>query len=420
MRHCLFLCLMLYAATSLAADDFATLAGQLNAAHKAGDYAAMETDADKLLALRPGYPRLEYLLAVARVHRGDKAGALEALGQVAEAGVYVDLAPIADFAAVKDQPAFRVLMTRFAALRAPLAKAAPGFRLVEPDFIPEGIAYDPGSGDFFLASVHLRKIVRVHGGQETAFAGPEADLWSVLGIKVDAAHGALWAVTSALPQMTGYAAALKGKSALYRFDLKTGAVQGSYPMPADGADHELNDLTVAPDGTVYAADGNGGVYVLTPDAKALRPLTDSGALESAQGLALSPDGRYLYISDYERGLYAYDFADKRLSRLKVSGKVNPYYVDGLVLYGRDLVAIQNAAEPQRVTRFHLSPDGLGIAGAQVLDSADPLAPEPTLATVVGDELYLVANSQWSRFDDAGHLPPKEQLQPPLIAKLPLD
>lgn len=423
MRRVLLLALALCALCSeaaLGADDFATLAAALNAAHKAGDYAAMETDAEKLLALRPGYPRLEYLLAVARVHRGDTPGTLQALGQVVEAGVYVDLAPIADFAALKDQPAFQALMARFAALHRPLAKAVPGFRLAEPDFIPEGIAYDPGSGDFFVASVHLREIVRVHGGKETAFAGPEAGLWSVLGIKTDPAHGALWAVTSALPQMTGYGTALKGKSALYRFDLKTGAVQGSYPVPADGADHELNDLTVAADGTVYAADGNGGVYVLSPGAKALVALTAAGALESAQGLALSPDGRYLYISDYERGLYAFDFADKQLLRLKVNDGVNPYYVDGMVLYGHDLVAVQNAAEPQRVTRFRLSPDGLAITDAEVLDSADPLAPEPTLATVVGDELYLVANSQWSRFDDAGQLPPQEQLQPPLIAKLPLD
>lgn len=420
MRHCLFLCLTLYAATSLAADDFTTLAGQLKAAHKAGDYAAMETDAEKLLALRPGYPRLEYLLAVARVHRGDTPGTLEALGRVAEAGIYVDLGPITDFAALKDQPAFQALVARFAALRRPVAKAAPGFRLAEPDFIPEGIAYDPGSGDFFVASVHLREIARVHGGKETAFAGAEAGLWSVLGIKVDAAHGALWAVTSALPQMTGYAAALKGRSALCRFDLKTGAVQGSYPVPGDGTDHELNDLTVAPDGTVYAADGNGGVYLLSPGAKALIPLTAAGALESAQGLALSADGRYLYISDYGRGLYAFDFADKQLLRLKVSDGVNPYYVDGMVLYGHDLVAVQNAAEPQRVTRFRLSPDGLAITDVEVLDSADPLAPEPTLATVVGDELYLVANSQWSRFDDAGRLPPKEQLQAPSIVKLPLN
>ncbi|HEV2322029.1 MAG TPA: SMP-30/gluconolactonase/LRE family protein, partial [Gammaproteobacteria bacterium] len=402
------------------ADDFATLAGQLNAAHKAGDYAAMETDAEKLLALRPGYPRLEYLLAVARVHRGDTPGTLEALGRVADSGLYVDLSQVADFAAFKDTPAFQALTARFAALRVPVAKASPGFRLAEPGFIPEGIAHDPASGDFFVASVHLREIVRVHGGQEAAFAGPESGLWSVLGIQADPAHGALWAVTSALPQMAGYAAALKGRSALDRFDLKTGTMQGTYPVPADGADHELNDLTVAADGTVYAADGDGGVYVLTPGAKALVPLTAAGALESAQGLALSPDGRYLYISDYERGLYAFDFADRELQRLKVNDKVNPYYVDGLVLHGRDLIGIQNAVEPQRVTRFRLSPDGLAVTDMDVLDSNDPLAPEPTLATVVGDSLYFVANSQWSRFDDAGRLPPKEQLQPPSIVRLPLN
>jgi len=31
----------------------------------------------------------------------------------------------------------------------------------------------------------------------------------------------------------------------------------------------------------------------------------------------------------------------------------------------------------------------------------------------------VANAQWSRFDEKNQLPPKDQLQAPLIAKLPL-
>lgn len=419
MRTGLLLCLALGSTTALAAEDFAALAGQLNAAHKAGDYAAMEDDAEKLLALRPGYPRLEYLLAVARAHRGDQAGALVALGQVANMGVYLDLTKSPDFAAFRDTPGFRALTARFAAVDAPLARAKPAFHLTEADFIPEGLAYDPGSGDFFVASVHLRKIVRVHAGKVSGFADRDTGLWSVLGLRVDAAHGRLWAVSSALPQMQGYDAKLEGKSALFRFDLKSGALQAVYPAPADGAGHELNDLTVGPEGSVYSADGNGGVYLLAPDSKALRLLTPAAALESSQGLALSADGRYLYIADYERGLYAYEFSSGRLLRLRAPAGVNTYYVDGLVRHGQDLVAIQNAAEPQRVIRFHLDDSGLAITAAEVLDSADPLAPEPTLETVVGDRLYLVANSQWSRFDDAGHLAPKEQLQLPSIVSLEL-
>ncbi|HEV2111108.1 MAG TPA: SMP-30/gluconolactonase/LRE family protein [Gammaproteobacteria bacterium] len=420
MRAGWLLCLTLWAANALAADDFAALAGQLNAAHKAGDYAAMEAAADKLLALRPGYPRLEYLLAVARAHRGDEAGALAALGQVADMGVYVDIAKSPDFAPLRNRPGFQALTARFASVSAPLARAKPAFHLTEPDFIPEGLAYDPGSGDFFVASVHLRKIVRVQAGKVSDFATRDAGLWSVLGLCADPARGRLWAVSSALPQMQGYDAKLEGKSALFRFDLKSGALQATYPVPQDGAGHELNDLTVAPDGSVYAADGNGGVYLLAPDSKTLRLLTPAGALESSQGLALSADSRRLYIADYERGLYAYEFSSGRLLRLSAPAAVNTYYVDGLVRHGRDLVAIENAAEPQRVIRFHLDASGLAVTGAEVLDSADPLAPEPTLETVVGDTLYFVANSQWSRFDEAGQLPPMDQLQPPSIVELPLD
>ncbi len=417
MRAVLLLCLGF--CTAALADDFATLAGALNAAHKAGDYATMEADADKLLALRPGYPRLEYLLAVARIQRGDQAGALEALGRVADAGMYVELSKSKDFAAIATSPGFRPITARFAALLTPVAHLQPGFRLKEADFIPEGIAYDSGSGDFFVASVHLREIVLVHAGQESLFADRNSALWSVLGIKADPAHGALWAVTSALPQMQGYDPRLAGKSALLRFDLKSGALQASYPVPVDGLEHELNDLTVAPDGSVYAADGDGGVYVLAPDGKALSPLTAPASLESAQGLALSPDGRYLYIADYERGLYAYEFSSRKLLRLKTADKLSPYYVDGMVLYGHDLVTVQNAVEPQRVIRFHLDSTGLALTGAEILDSADPSLPEPTLAALVGDKLYIVANSQWSRFDDQGRLAPMDQLQPPCIVELPL-
>jgi hypothetical protein len=42
-----------------------------------------------------------------------------------------------------------------------------------------------------------------------------------------------------------------------------------------------------------------------------------------------------------------------------------------------------------------------------------------LFTPVGDEVYLVADAQWSRFDDDGKLPPKDQLLKPLILKITL-
>lgn len=94
-------------------------------------------------------------------------------------------------------------------------------------------------------------------------------------------------------------------------------------------------------------------------------------------------------------------------------------MDGLYRYGNSLLATQNGVTPQRVIRFDLDGGGLSVVSARTLDANDPLVPEPTLFTLVGDTLYLVANSQWSRFDEQNHLPPLDQLQAPAIVQLPL-
>jgi sugar lactone lactonase YvrE len=170
---------------------------------------------------------------------------------------------------------------------------------------------------------------------------------------------------------------------------------------------------------VYVADGDGGVYVLKPGAKSLELLTPAGELHSAQGLALSADGRYLYVADYGGGLYAYDLQGRRLLRVHAPADVCVYGIDGMLRHGRDLVATQNGVQPQRVVRYKLDGSGLAIASAEVLAANNESLPEPTLLTTAGRALYLVANSQWSRFDDQGRPLAGAVLHAPRIVKLAL-
>ena len=53
-----------------------------------------------------------------------------------------------------------------------------------------------------------------------------------------------------------------------------------------------------------------------------------------------------------------------------------------------------------------------------LERAHHLYREPTLGTVVGDDLIYVAASQWRSFDEEGHLL-RDQLVEPTILRLPL-
>lgn len=418
----LLLCAVLMSAVSASAfgaDGIDALAAKINAAHKARHYKTMEGDLGRLLKLLPGFPQGIYLLAIARADRGDSKGALAALDRLADLGLHFDIRKQTDFAPLRSTPGFASLEKRFAANLEPVGRAEPAFRLKDKAFLPEGIAYDSRDGDFFVSSVHLRKIVRVHGGQISTFADRRSGLWGVFGMHVDAERDALWATSAALPQARGFVAEDGGRTALFRFDLGSGVLSAKYPAPDDGQKHQFNDLTVAPDGTVYVADGNGGVYVLKPGAKALAPLTPAGSLRSAQGLALSRDERLLYVADYVGGLFAYNLETNKLARVRAPADVCVYGIDGMVRRGHDLVVTENGVLPQRIVRLHLDDTGLAITSSKVLEANDPLVPEPTLLTMARGELYAVANSQWSHFDDQGRPKAGAALAAPLIVKLPL-
>lgn len=418
-RICLLACLALLSQPALAADQVGALAVQINAAHKAKQYKAMEADLDRFLELRPGSPRGIYLMAVARANRGDKQGVIVALGRLADMGLYFDIRKQADFVSLQNTAEFASLERRFAANLQPAGHVQAAFQVRQKAFLPEGIAHDPASGDFFVSSVHLRKIVRVHAGQAGTFANRADGLWGVFGMRVDAERGALWAASAALPQAQGFAAGDNGDTALFRFDLHSGAVLAKYPAPDDGAAHQFNDVAVASDGTVYVADANGGVFVLKPGAGALEPMIPSGELHSSQGMALSADGSHLYVSDYGGGLYAYDLQARRLVRIRVPSNVCVYGIDGLVRHGKDLFATQNGVQPERIVRYKLDDTGLAIRSAEVLVANDKQVPEPTLLTVAGDALYVVANGQWTDFDEQGRVKAGAVLQAPRIVKLPL-
>ncbi len=47
----------------------------------------------------------------------------------------------------------------------------------------------------------------------------------------------------------------------------------------------------------------------------------------------------------------------------------------------------------------------------------PLADEPTIATVVGHDLIYVANSQWEKYDDQGRRKPGTTLAPTVLLAL---
>jgi sugar lactone lactonase YvrE len=280
-------------------------------------------------------------------------------------------------------------------------------------FIAEGIARDAATDRFFVASVATRRIVTIHDGRQRDFAHLPDD-YSPLGIALSG--GTLWVTAAVVAQGSGH----DGPSALIALDQRDGQVRQVYPV-TDARRHILNDLTFAPDGTVYASDAmDGSLYRLGPGDRALTRLGGRALLKSAQGMAVSADGKSLLVADYSIGLVKFDLASATFAPLQIPDGVNVRGMDGLArLPDGSFLASQNGLSKPRILRLSLSPDWSQLLSLEVIAADDFAVADPSLVMADPSGAYVVGVSQWASFGQNGQTPTRA-LHPWQIVKLTLN
>jgi len=156
------------------------------------------------------------------------------------------------------------------------------------------------NGDLYFGSLGQDSVYRAtsKAAQATTWIQPKANgLMTVLGVLADEKAGVLWVCASATGGRGG--APYVGETALKAFNLKDASFKASYAFPGNGL---CNDIAVAGDGDVYAADTiQARVLRLKKGATALDVWTaDPMLLAGADGLALLADGN-LYINSVTQG-----------------------------------------------------------------------------------------------------------------------
>lgn len=417
----------------------------------------------KVVSLRPEQPLFLYRLAGAQALNGLHDEALTNLTRLA--GMGLDLPVEADPAleSLLGLPAFAPIQARFVANRQPIGKGQTVFTLGAPvaegagraadggawtadtGLLTEGLAYDPVTEAHFISSVRQHKILRrSKEGVVTEFSQLSDGLWAVLGLRVDAKRRELWACSAALPQTQGLKPEEAGRSGLFRYDLRTGALLERYLLPTD-APHALGDLWISSEGDVFTTDSQTpALYVLRRGSSQLKPLLAGEPLISPQGLAFVPS-LGLVVADYAGGLYQVDVTTGSAVRLPVPADQALLGIDGLYSTAEEgeagakgaahpnekgkgksrketqketrketqkadrretapaLIAIQNGTQPARILKLRLEPSPWRVTGVDVLLANDPLMEEPTLGVLVDDQFQFIANSQWERFDEQGKL-----------------
>ena len=393
--------------------------GLLDALRRAGEAQQRGATAEVRRLLRAAYGfapdngQVLYFLAREEARAGDHDAALALLGRLAAQVVARDVRADTGFAALQAGPArarFAATAERLLDAAAPLVRSDTSHVLRDPDFIPEGIAYDDVDDAFYVGSLHRRSVVRVdRAGRESTFIAPGRDgLGQVLGLRVDAARRRLWLATlvldSAAPRHSNGGG---GWAFLHAYDLPTGRLVARHAAPDSAVPHLLNDLVVTRAGDLYVSDTEAhAVYRLPAGERRLQQI--HGGRETFRypnGIALDPAERRLYVAHLEgisvAGLGAGGAAP--LAPMPRPAGVSGGGIDGLYACADQLVAVQGLFGFQQVTAFRLAPDGRAITAAEALERRHPIYDWATTGALARGDFHYLANAQLRRLSPAGAL-----------------
>jgi hypothetical protein len=427
MRHVFILFLAALLAASLPAhaatplQQSRELQAQGRAAYKAGNFAEAVKDFKAALALRPHHPGLLLNLAASLAKAGRTADAINTLAEFAGMGLITDADNNADFAALKGDRAFRDVLAKLAANAKPVGRSTIVATVSGTPFLAEGLAVDPANNRLFVSSVDQRKILVLSQGGQREFASSASGLLGAFGITVDAARQRLWVASSGFTHVQGLSESERGAVGVFSFALADGRLLSKAVLPKAKDEQIIGDIALTENGELFATDSiTPVIYTVERDGAALTAWLRHENFSSLQGVTATPDGAHLIVADYANGLHVIDRKTKTFSTIGFAGGTTLLGIDGLYRAGSTLIAVQNGMIPQRILALALDPSGTNVLGVNVLSANDPNIPEPSLGAPKGNEFCVVANAQWSRFNDDGSRKPDAPLDSPRVACIKLN
>jgi len=143
------------------------------------------------------------------------------------------------------------------------------------------------------------------------------------------------------------------------------------------------------------------VRVIRSGRDSIETLVPEGRMRGTQQPAIAPDRQSIFIADYGRGIARIDRISGAIRWLDHSPGVTLTGIDGLVMRGRDLIAVQNGVNPGRIVRLQLDPAMRAVVSAEILLRDTALADDPTHVALVGDVLYAIGNAGWNKYGEDG-------------------
>lgn len=396
---------MLLVATSLWAQQAARPSGPgvvelrraLDQAYADEDWFAYLDAARKLHLLRPNNGQYMYHVVVGNALVGDLSGAYTMMLTMQRQGLSYDFDATPDTIPIRRTEAYGHINELLKIQGEPMGEVRTWHTFGPEVKTPSSLAWDPSRGAMLLGTVRDGVVFAVTPGggtRELLRADENNGLWGIHGLLVDAERQRLFVASAADQRFSGFDAVDTGRSALFEFDLATLELIRRIPVPVDGRPHRLGQMVQGPEGNIYVADGIIPiVYTLPAGQDRLRLFFIAQELINLRGLALSPDGRWLYFADYEMGIGVLDTEQEQAYTLQVPETLNVGGIEGLVLHGDYLVAIQNGNRPQRIMRLTLGENPWTVTDVAPMAVSAPQFDFPSYGVMLGDDIVFIADSR---------------------------
>jgi sugar lactone lactonase YvrE len=327
---------------------------------------------------------------------------------------------VASTAASQARPADKsaYAYARDSSFAVPINRSQIAFTIPQKDLLAENVAFNPRDSSFYVGSTRHGKVVkRSRDGRVSDLIPTGRDgMWMVVGMKFDSAGNSLWVNTSAQDNYINLRTEEQGQAALFRYDM-SGRLVKKY-QPRESGPHFFNDLVIVPGGTIYITDMMTGSIYRIGGRDSLEVWLGAKTFTDPNGITASADGRTIFVASRE-GISAIDADSRDVHRLEPAAGVDPIGIDGLYVHKGALIGIQGGRR-NRVQRFTVDVSNNRLVSAEVLEANHPMFMNPTTGVVVGEDLYFVANSQFSSFTSDGKLFPPSRLFETVILRLPLN
>jgi len=355
-------------------------------------------DLESLNALVAAYPDSGTMLraTIATAHQASDGDAVRrAFERFASMGGGLSEGSMALVSGYFDEARWADLAATVIESQAPIA-ASEVIAIVPADIeLVEGVAWDSRRDTLYAGLVVERGLYRLAGETWERVPLPE-NSGSLFGMAYDAGADTLWLVSGAADPTPDAGTAFRG---LIAYSPETG---GARLLAAPGEGAMSGDIALGEGGTVYVSNSIGGaIYRCRPGCLALETFVEPDHFRSPQGMAISADGAWLYVSDYSYGLAAIDLETAAIFRVEATPDILLDGIDGLLPEGGDLIAIRNGSQPTQIVRLQLSEDGLRVEQATVIERNHPDWGEPTLGAFRDGEFLYVSDAQWERFGADG-------------------